>query len=374
MCARRFLILVFILTLLVVAGAFAIFQFGERVLIQSATPKGHFTAPPPRSGPDYARCGELAGAARAGRRSVALAARPASPPPSRRARAASSTSTRPPISSATAGTRRSTGTPDSDCAPRCSCRARRARSTTRGEIWAPRYRQAAFGAFLLDSEDATRGARPRLSRRRAAFDQFLAQIPPSAPIILAGHSQGALHLMRLLRERVAGKPLRARIVAAYVVGWPISVTADLPALGLPACTRARPGRLPAVVDELRRAGQSRAGPRRLRRLGRARPAASASASDILCVNPLTGTQDGAAPPAANPGHAGPDAPTCARRRSQPGRVGARCDKGLLMIDGDDPAARALRAAGQQLPRLRLCLVLGRDPRRCGAEGGGVAAR
>ena len=58
---------------------------------------------------------------------------------------------------------------------------------------------------------------------------------PDRPIILAGHSQGALHLTRLLRERVAGKPLAKRIVAAYVVGWPVSKTADLPALGLPEC-------------------------------------------------------------------------------------------------------------------------------------------
>ena len=54
MCARRFLIVVVILTLLVVAGAFAMFQFGEQVLIRSAIPQGHYQAPPPRSGADYA--------------------------------------------------------------------------------------------------------------------------------------------------------------------------------------------------------------------------------------------------------------------------------------------------------------------------------
>src|SRR4051812_11172444 len=32
---------------------------------------------------------------------------------------------------------------------------------------------------------------------------------------------------------------------------------------------------------------------------------------------------------------------------------------------------ALRAARQQLPRLRLCLVLGEHPRRCRAPAGGV---
>ena len=44
MCARRFLVVMFILILIVVAGAFAIFQFGGNVLITQATPKGHFEA------------------------------------------------------------------------------------------------------------------------------------------------------------------------------------------------------------------------------------------------------------------------------------------------------------------------------------------
>jgi hypothetical protein len=52
MCARRFLIFVFILILLFVAAAFAIFQFGQQVLIKQSTPQGHFQAPPAASGPD----------------------------------------------------------------------------------------------------------------------------------------------------------------------------------------------------------------------------------------------------------------------------------------------------------------------------------
>ena len=48
------------------------------------------------------------------------------------------------------------------------------------------------------------------------------------------HSQGALHLLRLLKgafwPAIAAQAHRR----GYVVGWPISVTADVPALGLPA--------------------------------------------------------------------------------------------------------------------------------------------
>src|SRR5438874_577844 len=64
----------------------------------------------------------------------------------------------------------------------------------------------------------------------AAFDRFVRE-SGDRPIILAGHSQGALHLSRLLRERIAGTPLARRIVAAYVVGWPVSRLADLPRMG-----------------------------------------------------------------------------------------------------------------------------------------------
>ena len=57
------------------------------------------------------------------------------------------------------------------------------------------------------------------------------KVGDARPFILAGHSQGALHALRLLRERVAAKPaLRRRLVAAYLVGAPIySVDLALPA-------------------------------------------------------------------------------------------------------------------------------------------------
>ena len=41
--------------MLVVAGAFALFQFGGSVLRQQALPTVPFEAPPPDSGPDYVR-------------------------------------------------------------------------------------------------------------------------------------------------------------------------------------------------------------------------------------------------------------------------------------------------------------------------------
>ncbi|MES2444504.1 MAG: DUF3089 domain-containing protein [Pseudomonadota bacterium] len=104
-----------------------------------------------------------------------------------------------------------------------------------GAIWAPRYRQATFGAFLTGKAEAQQALDFAYRDVLAAFDEFLKQAG-DRPIILAGHSQGSFHLSRLLVERIAGTPLAKRIVAAYVVGWPVSITADLPKMGLPACS------------------------------------------------------------------------------------------------------------------------------------------
>lgn len=202
-----------------------------------------------------------------------------------------------------------------------------------GGIWAPRYRQATFGAFLTDKADAEKALDLAYRDVAAAFDRFVIEAG-DRPIILAGHSQGALHLTRLLRERVAGTPLAGRIVAAYVVGWPVSRTADLPALGLPECAAAdQPGCIlswqsfaepadPALVVDAFDAG---AGPTGLPRRG----------SAMVCTNPLTGTPDTAAPAAANLGTLFPsqDLGTAVLT---PGRVPARCDgRGLLLI-GEPP--------------------------------------
>lgn len=105
-----------------------------------------------------------------------------------------------------------------------------------GEIWAPRYRQATVGAFLTKEPAGQKALDAAYQDVLQAFDRFMEEQQSDRPIILAGHSQGSRHLTYLLRDRVAGKPLAKRIVAAYVVGWPISIDSDLDALGLPACS------------------------------------------------------------------------------------------------------------------------------------------
>lgn len=206
-----------------------------------------------------------------------------------------------------------------------------------GRVWAPRYRQATFGAFLTSEADAQRALDFAYQDIERAFDAFLRQAPADAPLILAGHSQGALHVVRLLHERVRGTPLARRVVAAYPVGWPITLSADLPGLGLPGCERAdqagcvltwqsfaepaEPEQITAIFDETRGLnGRPRRG------------------EPLLCVNPLTGTRDGAAPAEANPGTLIPNA-ELTKATLQPRAVPARCapeQRGVLLI-GDPPS-------------------------------------
>lgn len=205
-----------------------------------------------------------------------------------------------------------------------------------GQVWAPRYRQATLGAFLAAGDPRSDQAIDFAYRDVArAFDVFLAGVPADAPIILAGHSQGSLHLLRLLREKIAGTPVAKRIVAVYAVGWPISVTADLPALGLPGCTAAGQAHCilgwqsfadPADPRMIRTYFDNSKGPTGIARKG----------SAMLCVNPITGTAGGAAPATANRGALVPQ-PGMTGADLTSGLVPARCTpEGILLIGAEPP--------------------------------------
>jgi hypothetical protein len=200
-----------------------------------------------------------------------------------------------------------------------------------GEVWAPRYRQAALGAFLAAGDPRAARAIDFAYRDVArAFAAFIAAQPADRPIILAGHSQGALHLLRLLREQVRGTPLARRIVAAYAIGWPISVIADLPALGLPACRT--PGQSGCIL-----AWQSFAEPAEPRLIDAylygsvGYTGAPRKGTAMLCTNPISGRIGGTAPAAANLGALVPQL-GLAGADLVAGAVPARCDaRGLLLI-------------------------------------------
>ena len=202
------------------------------------------------------------------------------------------------------------------------------------EIWAPRYRQATMGAFLTDDAKGQQAIDAAYSDVEQAFAFFLASVDPSKPIVLAGHSQGALHLLRLLREQIAGKPVANRIAAVYPVGWPISVAHDLPALGLPACaTPAQSGCIMSWSSYAEPADPSPMIEVYANSIGfDGQPRGT---STILCSNPLSGGVGGTVTAKANLGTLVPNE-TLDNGELVPGAVPARCDERGLLLIGDPP--------------------------------------
>ena len=198
------------------------------------------------------------------------------------------------------------------------------------EVWAPRYRQATFGAFLSDDPAARRAHDLAYADVAEAFDAFVAAQPPGRGMVLAGHSQGSFIIKRLLREKIAGTPLAKRIVAAYVIGWVVDTARDLPAMGMPAC--AAPAQTGCVISFLSFTDDADTAMMRdaYERFASA-PGNPRAAPHYLCSNPLTGGIGGSAPASANIGGIIPDL-KMEHARVAPGLVGAVCNAdGTLRI-------------------------------------------
>jgi len=202
------------------------------------------------------------------------------------------------------------------------------------EIWAPRYRQATMGAFLTDEPEGQQAIDAAYEDVKESYRYFLSSVDEDMPIVLVGHSQGSLHLLRLLREEIKDTAIADRLVAAYVVGWPISVAHDLPTMGIAACaTPAQTGCIlswssfaePADPSSVIEAYASSTGfdgnPR--------------GDSQILCTNPLTGMFGGEAAASANLGTLVPD-DSISNGELVPSAVPARCDNRGLLLIGDPP--------------------------------------
>lgn len=232
MLARRFLWIVTILIIIAIAAAFAYRLFGDRLLRAALVPGIEFDAAAAGAAPDYAQA-------------KSWLARPDLPRDAARwTPEGYAAAPRPGVAVFYAlptalfdRGRWNAPIGDADVDKRSEMFLRMQASVFNGVggIWAPRYRQVTSGAFMTGKPEAGKAMDLAYADMLAAFDAFVAAQPPGRPIILAGHSQGSMHLLRILTDRVAGKALAARIVAVYIGGWPVSVTADLPALGLPAC-------------------------------------------------------------------------------------------------------------------------------------------
>jgi hypothetical protein len=204
-------------------------------------------------------------------------------------------------------------------------------------VFAPRYRQASFLATRDRFMEGDGGKAYALaySDVLAAFDHWQASRAGNRPFILAGHSQGGEMLMRLLADRIDGKPLQKRMIAAYAIGIDFSVGYfGTRYRTLKPCQTA--SQLGCVVSwnavtpeaDLKMLGGF-AGARFVHIQGLEEGRAP------LCINPLTFSD--AVPSATREASRGaaPGEPGEGPLRSLvPGKVSARCDSGFLVVDAD----------------------------------------
>jgi hypothetical protein len=93
-------------------------------------------------------------------------------------------------------------------------------------IFAPRYRQASMKTFyVMGTPEADAAFDLAYSDIRSAFMYYLQHEHNNRPLIIASHSQGTLHAIRLLQEFFDGKPLQEFLVCAYIPGFRIPMDA-----------------------------------------------------------------------------------------------------------------------------------------------------
>jgi hypothetical protein len=195
-------------------------------------------------------------------------------------------------------------------------------------IFAPRYRQASLRAITTNTEAAYAVADLAYGDVARAFDEFL-RVNANGPFVLASHSQGSIHALRILQQRIIGTPLQHRLVVAYIIG--VALPAQIAELGLPVCGRDDSVGCVLTWNSVRHGHDDRR--RREDSViwwqGSYQPIAGRR---LVCVNPLDWRQDSDAPATANKGaiySAGRNQPV---PPPLPQLTGAWCEEGLLGVE------------------------------------------
>ncbi len=197
-------------------------------------------------------------------------------------------------------------------------------------LYAPRYRQATLAALK-----EPRAMQVAYSDVAAAFRFYISHRNHGRPFIIASHSQGTAHAIRLLQAEILGTALQRQLVAAYLIGGYVPDTFG--DIGLPICIGTR--QTGCVISY----NTSQAGRTDARMITDnktywwRRALTTQGRSNALCVNPLTWRPDRPAAADANPGSLPfPAAPFGSVAKRMPALVpqltGATCRGHLLEVD------------------------------------------
>ena len=94
-------------------------------------------------------------------------------------------------------------------------------------LFAPFYRQQSAATQGMEADNGGRDGfadpvfRVGYEDVARAFEYYLANLNTSRPFILAGHSQGAMVIIELMRRKLGDQELLRRLVAAYAIGYTV---------------------------------------------------------------------------------------------------------------------------------------------------------
>jgi hypothetical protein len=88
-------------------------------------------------------------------------------------------------------------------------------------IFAPYYRQ--MSTAVIDPEPTeTKAFKKGLSDVKAAFEYYLKNYNEGRPFIIAGHSQGSMAALEMIKEEYGNDSIfHQQLVAAYIIGWSV---------------------------------------------------------------------------------------------------------------------------------------------------------
>ncbi len=95
-------------------------------------------------------------------------------------------------------------------------------------LFAPFYRQQSAASQSMEPNNGGRNAfadpvfRIGYGDVERAFDYYIKNLNPDRPFILAGHSQGSMVIVELMRRRLNNPALQKRLVAAYPIGYSVT--------------------------------------------------------------------------------------------------------------------------------------------------------
>ena len=89
-------------------------------------------------------------------------------------------------------------------------------------IYAPYYRQATFPVYSLSAEEQEKYLSIAYEDVKNAFIYYADHTDASRPLILAGFSQGADLVIRLMKDLFDEPKYQRRLVATYAIGWKLT--------------------------------------------------------------------------------------------------------------------------------------------------------